>query len=990
MLPDVYPGGLSAGFDRLRRKITILSSVLAGGAVVVLSGCGQTTPSASSALTRPDRIGFNEHVRPIFTSKCTSCHGGVKKAGGVSFVYREDALGTGDSRKKLIVPGDPANSELIRRITSSQANYRMPPIDHGEALSPREVDVLKRWIEQGAQWEEHWAYVRPQSQPVPKVQTPAWTRNDIDAFILARLEKAGLRPEPEQDKARLLRRVSLDLTGLPPTTQEAEAFLTDAAPSAYEKVVDRLLASPQFGERWAAPWLDLARYADTQGFERDNERKIWAFRDWVIRALNTDVPYDQFTLKQIAGDLLPTPQTDDLVATAFHRNTMTNAEGGSDDEEFRIVAAIDRVNTTWQAWMGTTFACTQCHSHPYDPFPNESYYRFLGFFNNTADHDTSDDFPTLAVATNRADEPKLSQLRWELTEAENDYTGRLRELTAHSVWSPFTSASASSTQGVVLSVLRDSDGSDYLQTGPDTPRGTIHTIIGRGPSAQITAVRIDALMPPDRSVANPGDPFVVSLIEGAVVAADGTETPIRFTHAVADDPQPRTWPEESLDRNAQGWGAYPKQHYPHWVVFVPETPVVLPEGARLQIKLHHTLSHDGAQQPVLRRFRLSVSDQLAWNETVRSPASVDAQTRRTAALAAIEKISTTRVPVMRERLPDYKRITQVFVRGDWLNKGKQVTAGVPPLLNQLPPDAPADRLALARWLVAPENPLTARVAVNRFWEQLFGLGIVETLEDFGSAGMRPSHPELLDYLALRFQNELGWSVKRLLRELVTTATYRQAASASPEKREKDPRNQLLSRGPRQRLTAEMTRDNALFVSGLLSPKQFGPPVMPPQPAGIWRTAYNTGKWETPAGEDRYRRAVYTFLKRSSPYPSFVTFDAPARDTCTVRRIPTNLPLQALVTLNDPVYVECAQQLARWAQSGDATSPETAIRRALQRALLHEPNVSDVKAMVSLYERSLEHFSAHPELATSLAPSAAEAALTVVASAILNLDEFLTK
>ena len=987
----IPPGSSTAASGRpatlLPVGLIVLVCAVGLGAAAWLVGWGRQGDEAGL----PDRVAFNLHIRPIFTANCTACHGGVKKAGGVSFVIEEDVKGVGESGKRIVIPGDPGGSELIRRISSAEADYRMPPADHGEMLSRREIALFTRWIEQGAQWEEHWAYVRPSAQPVPVVEASAWVRNDIDAFVLARLEAAGLQPEPEQEKARLFRRVALDLTGLPPTPEELASFLGDTRTDAYERAVDRLLASPHFGERWASPWLDLARYADTQGFERDREREIWAFRDWVIRALNADLPFDQFTIKQTAGDLLPDPLPDDLIATAFHRNSMTNAEGGTDDEEFRIVAAIDRVNTTWQTWMGTTFACTQCHAHPYDPFPQESYYRFLSFFDNTADHDTPDEFPTLAVAIDPNDEAPLVALQRQLKQAGDDYAGPLRDLSTRTAWAPLDYASAGSTDGVVLSVLRDHDGTDYLQTGPDTPRGTIHTVTGRpGRATPLTALRIDALMPADRGVAEPADPFIVSLVEVAVVAANGTVVPVRLTHAVGDEPQPRTAPEQSLDRNPQGWGAYPKQHYPHWAVFVPERPVSLPDGASLRVTLHHTSSHDGAQQPVLRRFRLSASDAPAWTDTIRSPAIVDALARRSEAQAAIDAIETTTVPVMRERPPGYERETHVFVRGDWLNRGEQVTAGVPALLNPLPQTERADRMALARWLVAPENPLTARVAVNRFWEQLFGLGIVETLEDFGSAGLPPTHPELLDYLALRFQNELGWSVKRLLRELVTSATYRQAATVSPEKLEKDPRNQLLSRGPRQRLTAEMTRDNALAVSGLLSRKQFGPPVMPLQPDGIWRSAYNSGRWETSEGEDRHRRAVYTFLKRATPYPSFATFDAPSRDICVPRRITTNTPLQALVTLNDPVYVEAAQHLARWARSEGGDAPDEWIRRALRRALVREPLTADVETMLSLYRDALQHYTSRPDLVGNLAPSASEAALTVVTSAIMNLDEFLTR
>jgi len=978
----------SVGSDRLANLpggFAVLAGAVGLAAVTMLAGCGRQGEGL------PDQVEFNQHIRPIFTTTCTACHGGVKQAAGVSFVYEDDVKGVGESGERIVVPGDPGSSELIRRISSDQLDYRMPPADHAEALSSREIALLTKWIEQGAPWEEHWAYVPPQPQSVPKVETPAWVRNDIDAFVLARLEDAGLQPEPEEAEARLLRRVTLDLTGLPPTPEELEAYLADGRPDAYERVVDRLLASPQFGERWASPWLDLARYADTQGFERDRERKIWAYRDWVIRALNADMPFDQFTIKQIAGDLLPGPPPDDLVATAFHRNTMTNAEGGTDDEEYRIVAALDRVNTTWQTWMGTTFGCTQCHSHPYDPFPQESYYQFLDFFNSTADHDTSDEFPTLALATSRDDQETLVGLQRQLAQAEDDYAGPLRELSAETAWASLDYSSATSTQDVVLSVLRDDDGTEYLQTGPDTPRGTVHTVTGRSSKAsQLAALRLDALMPLDRGVAEPADPFIVSLIEVAVVAAGGAETSVKLTHVVADEPQPRTAPEQSLDSDPQGWGAYPKQHHPHWAVFVPEKPVRLPEGASLRVTLHHTSSHDGAQQPVLRRFRLAVSDSPAWTDTVRSPAVIDALARRSKAQTAIENIETTTVPVMRERPEGYRRETHVFTRGDFLNKAEQVTAGVPALLNPLPQTDRPDRMALARWLVAPANPLTARVAVNRFWEQLFGLGIVETLGDFGSAGIPPTHPELLDYLALRFQHELGWSVKQLLRELVTSATYRQAATVSPEKLDTDPRNQLLSRGPRQRLTAEMTRDNALAVSGLLSLKQFGPPVMPLQPEGIWRSAYNNAQWETSEGEDQYRRGIYTFWKRSTPYPSFVTFDAPSRDICVAQRVTTNTPLQALVTLNDPVYIEAAQHLAQWAWEYGLDEPEAWIRRAMQRALLREPHAEEVEAMASLYRDALQHYTSDPDLVTSLAPSAPQAALTVVASAIMNLDEFLTR
>jgi hypothetical protein len=899
---------------------------MAAGILALLPGCSPADAAKNKGAMAdlPTRVEFNAHIRPIFTNKCTSCHGGVKKAGGVSFVYREDALGIGESGRKIITPGDPRDSEIIRRVSSAATDYRMPPADHGEPLSDREVRLLTTWIKQGAEWQEHWAYLPPVAQAPPTVRNAPWARHPIDAFVLARLEAAGLAPAPEQEQARLLRRLSLDLTGLPPTVAALDAFLADGNFDAYERAVDRLLASPHFGERWATPWLDAARYADSQGYERDRERKIWAYRDWVIRMLNADLPYDEFTIKQIAGDLLPDPGPDDLIATAFHRNSMTNAEGGTDDEEFRVVAAIDRVNTTWQAWMGTTFGCTQCHAHPYDPFPNESYYRFLAFFNNTVDHDTPDDYPTVAIANKPDDEPRLFALQRTLAETEAACMRPFQTLSTATPWRPLDYATATSTQDVVLSILRDDNGIELLQTGPDAPRGTVHTTTARTSLPGFTALRIDALMSTDRNVSVPGDPFILSYLEALVIDPDGTETPVKFVRVVADETQSRLWPELSLDKeNPRGWAAYPKQHYPHWAVFVSETSAAVPDGASLKVVLHHNESHDGAQQPVLRRFRISLSDDPKWVELAQSDATKEALTRRKETLAAIEEIERTPVPIMRERPAGRERVTHVFARGNWLDQGQQVTAGVPALLHELPSSPTNDRMALARWLVAPENPLTARVAVNRCWEQLFGLGIVETLEDFGSPGLPPSHPELLDFLALRFQNELGWSVKRLLREIVTSATYRQAATTSPEKQEKDPRNKLLSRGPRQRLTAEMTRDNALLVSGLLSRKQFGPPVMPLQPAGVWRTVHNSAMWENSTGEDRYRRAVYTYWKRSTPYPSFVTFDSPSRDVCTSRRIPTNLPLQALVTLNDR-YISSARKISR-------ACPRTRRRQGRKRA-----------------------------------------------------------
>ncbi len=947
--------------------------------VLLTSGCGK--PTTETETTLPAQISFNEHVRPIFTQNCTACHGGVKNAGGVSFIYQETALGTAQSGKRIIVPGKPAESELYQRIISQNPEERMPPLAHGEALPARDIAILETWIKQGAPWEEHWAYQMPVAPVIPQPAQTDWPRSDIDRFVLAGMEAHGLTPNPAADKARLLRRVSLDLTGLPPSLAEVQEFEASASPTAYAEAVDRLLNSPQFGERWASPWLDLARYADTKGYERDPGRDIWGYRDWVIRAINADMPFDEFTLKQLAGDLTENPTLEDYVATAFHRNTKTNVEGGTDDEEYRLSAVMDRVSTTWQTWMGTTFACVQCHSHPYDPFPHESYYEFLAYFDNTRDHDLKEEYPVIDYAIDPSVRSRLFEIQQTLTTLRADYVRPFQSLSATTTWTPLRYQSATATQGVTIAVERDAQGREVLQTGPNAPRNTVHTIVARSPQSTLQALRIDAPMLDGATVEKPGDPFILSHLAATWRNAAGEETPLTFARVISDETQPRLWPELSLDpKNNNGWSTYPKQHYPHWAVFVPTAPFALSGPGTLEFVIQNKGGHDGSQQPVLRRFQFSVSDDPAWAELSHSDTTAQRVAQRLALEAERDDIKRSSVPVMAERPAEFARISNVFTRGDWLSRDAQVQPAVPKLLRGTRSPPVRDRRELAEWIVSPENPLTARFTANRIWAQLFGRGIVETIEDFGSPGIPPTHPELLDYLGLQFQGPLQWSRKALIRELVLTATYRQSSVVTPLQSEKDPRNTWLSRAPAKRLTAEMTRDNALKISGLLSSKMFGPPVMPVQPEGVWRSVYNKEDWVTSAGEDRYRRAVYTFWKRSNPYPSFITFDAPSRDTCSPRRLDTNTPLQALVTLNDPVYFECAQNLAKLAMnSAPAASPEAWISRAYTEALLEPPPVADLRALVTLYQS----FASAPE-------ATPEAALTLVCNAILNLDRFLTR
>lgn len=982
-----------------RRAVFWLAA--AGAACLAGGGCAkQSQPEVEGV---PELISFNEHVRPILVQNCTACHGGVKAAGGVSFIYSDEVLGKSDSGKFVVVPGAPEQSEMVRRIKSPNELERMPPVAHGDALSPRDIGIIEKWISGGAPWEEHWAYRAPAMVPV-EPPSSGWAKSPLDDYTLAKMAEHGLTPAGEESPERLLRRLSLDLIGVPPTWEEMQEFAADPSEEAYQQHVDALLARPEFGERWATPWLDLARYADTKGFERDPGRDAWPFRDWVIRALNDDMPFTEFTRMQLAGDLAEEVTLDHLVATGFHRNTKTNVEGGSDDEEFRIAAVVDRTNTTWQAWTGTTFGCVQCHSHPYDPFSHESYFEFMALFDNSWDHDTGDEYPTVGYALDEAERDEAFDWQLARDEAGRAYQQPLRELAEQVEWSFLDYDTATSTRGVTFSVEHDERGREILQTGPNVPRDVQHTIVARSELDRIEALRIDALMLKDASVEKPGTPFVVSYLETLIRSPDGRERRVEWARVAPDEFGHSMWPEESLRENSvAGWGAYPKQHYDRWAVFVPCEPLGIGDEDVLVIDIHNRRHHDGAAQPVLRRFQISLSDDPRWADVSNSQPVLFAEGRYASAVAKLADIAMARQPVMRRRSPDYPRVTNMFIRGDWRSRGDRVEPAVPELLRGPVGEQVKDRSSLVEWLVADENPLTARFTVNRHWEQLFGRGLMENLEDFGSASPPPSHPELLDYLAIQFRSEWGWSIKRLLREIVTSATYRQSAVADAKSRAKDPRNIWLSRGPRTRLTAEMVRDNALHAAGLLSPKMYGPPVMPYQPDGVWRSPYNKATWETSEGEDRYRRAVYTFWKRTVAYPSMITFDAPSRDVCSPRRITTNTPLQALVMLNDPVYWECAQELARRAAAEKPGDVSEQIGYAFRQALLREPTEFETGELMALYASLAEDdgpTTAEPVAAlepkaktwsddlSETDPNADPLSLTI--SAMLNLDDFLTK
>jgi hypothetical protein len=851
----------------------------------------------------PDRpIDFNTQVKPIINKRCIACHGGVRRQADFSLLFRVDALGKTKSGKPAIVPGDPEHSEMIRRLTLHDPEDRMPYKQ--SPLSSEEISVLRQWIKEGAKWGDHWAYVPVRPVEVPK-RGGDWAKDTIDYFIYDKLREAGLSPSSPADKATLLRRVSLDLTGLPPSDGLARKFLTDRV--SYEQVVDTLLASPHYGERWAAVWMDLARYADTKGYERDDSRSVWRYRDWLIKSFNADMPYDRFVTEQLAGDLLPNPTDDELIATAFHRNTMTNDEGGTDNEEFRTAAVLDRVNTTWQGLMGTTFGCVQCHSHPYDPFRHEEYYKFMAFFNDTRDEDTWADYPLLRKFSSFDSAAVVRVADW--------VRGSQGEMRAHEVrrflrtWEP-------AINGLTADKFVNAELAD-----------TKWLIFRNHGSARLQRVDLEGR---DELVYR-----FVCLVGGGrwAMHLDGPAGPV-IASAVADTIKGGGWQLARL--------AMPAGKGVHDIFITYENPnIKKAETSGLQFDWFYFTSHlpkDAAMES------------LYWK---------------------LLTANVPTVPIMIDNPVDMHRPTHVFEKGNWLVKGVLVEPATPHALNAWPIDAPRNRLGLAEWMTSPQNPLVSRTMVNRLWEEVFGNGLVETLEDLGTQGAAPTHRELLDWLAWRFMHEDKWSVKGMLREIVLSATYRQESKVSKEALAKDPDDRLYSRAPRVRLSAEQVRDQALAVSGLLDADLYGPSVMPWQPKGIWLSPWNGQEWKKDSGANQYRRAVYTYWKRTAPYPSMMSFDGVAREVCTARRIRTNTPLQALVLLNDSVYWEAAGHLAeRMEKAGDVKKGIAAgYEMIMGKAIAAEK----MKPLLVLYDKA-----------------GRTEGMKVVASALLNLDEVVTK
>ncbi len=892
-----------------------------------------------------DPVDFSTDVKPIINKHCISCHGGVKKNSGFSLLFEEEAFAVAESGNPAIIPGDAKHSEFIRRLTADDPEERMPY--DAPPLSKKEINVLTRWVEQGAKWGEHWAYSLPKEVIVPRPRfglaslfgfgRTVRLASDLDYFIQAKHRERGFSFSPPADRATLLRRVTLDLTGLPPTPEQVAAFAGDNSQDAYQRRVDSLLASPRFGEHWASWWLDIARYADTKGYEKDASRQIWAYRDWVIKAFNSDKPFNTFTVEQLAGDLLPDATADQLIATAFHRNTMVNDEGGTDDEEFRVAAVIDRVNTTYQAWLSTTFECVQCHSHTYDPIKFEEYYKSLAFFNNTRDEDTQGDYPTLRFYGSE-DSIRIAEVKgWVARHAPE---------------------SAVASTDLFLQALEPkihAHACDQLVNGALVDTKWLG--IRNGGSARLPAVTLTGK-----------DRFYLNYSAGAAggeleIRADSPEGP-----EIANITLPATNGMETM-----------------------AVPIVPMSG-------QHDLFFQFKNPSIPAGSSVCLVEWMAFRKSLPGHNEPGYAHVQQTFLELVNR-RTPSVPILIENPQDMRRETHVFERGNWLVKGESVEPSVPQFLHDFPEDAQRNRLGFAQWLVSEKNPLIGRTLVNRVWAQLFGHGIVEPLGDMGSQSDPPSHAELLDWLALRFTHDMDWSVKQLVREIVVSTTYRQASVSHGKSAEKDPNNKYYARGPRFRLSAEQIRDQALAVSGLLSTKMYGPSVMPYQPDGVWMSVYSGERWATSEGEDRYRRGVYTFIKRTSPYPSYVTFDASSREVCLVDRIRTNTPLQALTTLNDPVYQEAARHLAKRMEAAGKGNAQEAIQSGYLFVMQRDLPADKLQALQKLFDETVVHYRQQPaEAAMLLALPANEAseriattaAYTVVASALLNLDEFLTK
>jgi hypothetical protein len=1068
------------GLTQRSRSVQVFA---AGAALAGLVSGASLAARAQSGPPSPTLLSFNRDIRPILSNNCFACHGPDEKKRETDFHF--DTKEGMFLEEGIIVPGSAAKSVLVKKITEPDPKDRMPPPDSGHALTDTQIGLLKRWIDEGARWDTHWAYTAPSRPDVPSVRQTDWVRNPIDQFILARLEREGLPPSREADKTTLLRRLSYDLTGLPPTPAEIDAFLADKSPDAYEKRVDALLASAHYGERMAMPWLDAARYADTHGYHIDSLRGMWPWRDWVINAFNRNLPFDQFVIEQLAGDLLPDATREQKIASGFNRNHMINFEGGAIAEEYQVEYVIDRVEATSSAFMGLTMGCARCHSHKFDPITHKEFYQFFAFFNSVPeqglDGRTGNAAPVLplpssaqqaqldnlnaAIRTREAaiadDVVRPLQAEWERRMSEtvtpidgngpaahyeldgsfSDISGRYRHgrtIAGEPTFDPGQVGRAATFDGDVEVSFGNVGGFDRSEpfslavwlrgrgnlpmagfqkfAGPDKRHGfewmfddivliDIQRWAARLNVAVVGETPASAIRLRTRERLTLGDWYhVVMSYDGSGKAAGlrlYLNGRLLMPEIVRDTLAGSTRSDAPLRVGSPSLGPPFRGQLDDLRLY---TRVLAPAEVE-QLALHYraravlsgvTGKRSRDEAAFLRDYFLT----YAAPATLRT-ANAELRTLRLER-TELQKTIPTAMVMAEMKMP---RDTFVLARGDYRNQTEKVQPGVPSMLPPLPEGAPLNRLTLARWLVDPKHPLTARVAVNRFWQTYFGLGIVKTQEDFGVQGEAPVHPELLDWLATEFIRT-GWDIRAMQRLIVTSATYRQASTVTPALHDRDPDNRLLAQGPRGRLPAELVRDTALAASGLLNAEIGGPSVLPYQPKGLWEEmafgeGFSAQSYVQSHGRDLYRRGMYTFWKRTVPPASLATFDAPDREKCTARRALTNTPLQALVLMNDPTYVEAARAFAQRVIIEAGKDDSARLNHAFRLATARKPTGREASVLRRLLQQRRDGFRKDPRAAAKLIAVGESprdtrldpvelAAWTTVTSAILNLDETITK
>ena len=1034
--------------------------------LVILALCN-VAASASRLLaddppSAPDAVDYNRDIRQILSNNCYACHGPdqAKLQAGLRLDKQETALAALESGGAAIVPGHSAQSKLIARIASHDDDEVMPPKEAGKRLKPEEIEKLRKWIDQGAKWKGHWSYLKVERPPLPAVKNGSWPKAPIDYFVLQRLEQEGLSPSSEADRATLIRRLSFDLTGLPPSIAEVDAFVADSSPGAYEKVVDRLLSSPRYGERMAQKWLDLARYADTNGYHIDNHRDMWRYREWVIDAFNRNLPFDQFTIEQIAGDLLPEASISQKIASGFHRNVMVNFEGGADPAEYLTKYVVDRVTTTATVWLGSTLACTECHDHKYDPFTQREFYQLFAYFNSVPEQglDGQKENPRPSIRVPSPEQTaQMEGYRKQLAELEASVQVKLATVRVEPpsapvallaepreyVWVDDAIPVGSTASG------QEKDKSWHWVNSPQPvlqgQKAAERTATGLGQHIFTDARQPLLIGSGDKLVAhvfldpaNLPEQIMLQFNDGTwehraywganKIDWGGDNSPSRL--AMGPLPEAGRWVRLEVDAAAvglatgtvvNGWACTQQGGHVFWdkLGIMTRSPQgsslyenqdtwelaerssaksTAPPDVQAAVKLEAAKRNEGQNQAIRDYFA-----RYFYTKTRATFDPLNAEAEKLKKAQADLEAKSPLTMVMEEM--SQPRETFVLTRGDFRAKGDKVAPGVPASLPPLPAGAPANRLGLAKWLVDPANPLVSRVTVNRFWQQYFGIGLVKTSEDFGSQGEWPSHPDLLDWLSSQFVDS-GWDMKALQKLIVMSATYRQSGHVDAEVLKHDPYNRLLARGPRFRLDAEMIRDNALAVSGLLDGRLGGPSVSPYQPPGLWEEVgfgptFSAQSYVQSHGIDLYRRGIYTYWKRALPYPPLVTFDAPNREVCTDSRARTNTPLQALVLLNDPSYVEAARVLAqRVLAEGGSTTVER-IAFAFKLCTARAPKPEEASVLSQIFDAQLAAFKQNPAAATKLIsvgessrPAGIDpselAAWTALGNVLLNLDETITK